>query len=54
MNGAGIQSNAAPAVPAIRWRWALGLAAAAVLWIDADTRRAMVARLLPVVVKNPR
>lgn len=37
MNGAGIQSNAAPTVPAIRWRWALGLAAAAVLWFDPSS-----------------
>jgi hypothetical protein len=37
MNGAGIQSSAAPALPAIRWRWALGLAAAAVLWFDPSS-----------------
>lgn len=37
MNGAGIQTNAALALPAVRWRWALGLAAAAVLWFDPSS-----------------
>ena len=37
MNGAEIQTNAAPVLPAVRWRWALGLAAAAALWFDPSS-----------------
>ena len=37
MSEAGIQTSAASADPAIRWRWALGLAAAAVLWFDPSS-----------------
>ena len=37
MSGAEILSNAAPVPPAVRWRWALGLAAAAVLWFDPSS-----------------